>query len=114
MGKVLEKLIANLIAKVAENHNLLPNEQIGARPGRSTISAFKLLTEQIHTIWGKDKRRVASLLSLHISGAFDNVSHQKFIYTMRTKGIPRRITKYVESFLSDRTTVIKMGNYTSK
>ncbi|KAI0993220.1 hypothetical protein K3495_g14964 [Podosphaera aphanis] len=111
MGKLLEKLIANQIAKMTETYNLLPDEQMGARPGRSTITAVELLTEQIHSVWGKDKKRVASLLSLDISGAFDNVSHLRLIHTMRDKGIPRRITKYVESFLADRTTAIKLGNY---
>ncbi|KAI0997925.1 hypothetical protein K3495_g10264 [Podosphaera aphanis] len=50
MGKLLEKLVANRISKVAEDHNLLPDEQMGARPKRSTISAIELLTEQIRTI----------------------------------------------------------------
>lgn len=111
MGKLLEKLIANQITKMTETYNLLPDEQMGARPGRSTITAVELLTEQIHSVCGKDKKRVASLLSLDISGAFDNVSHLRLIHTMRDKGIPRRITKYVESFLADRTSAIKLGNY---
>ncbi|KAI0990830.1 hypothetical protein K3495_g17357, partial [Podosphaera aphanis] len=71
MGKLLEKLVASRISKAAEDFNLLPEEQMGARPNRSTISAIELLTKQIHTIWGKDKKQVASLLSLDISGAFD-------------------------------------------
>lgn len=111
MGKLLEKLIANRLSTAADFHNLLPNEQMGARPGRSTITAVKLLTEQIHTIWGKDKKKVASLLSLDISGAFDNVSHRRLIHTMRAKGIPDRITKFVRSFLTNRTTTIKLGNH---
>ncbi|KAI0996003.1 hypothetical protein K3495_g12178 [Podosphaera aphanis] len=114
MGKLLEKLIANQIAKAAEKYNFLPDEQMGARPGRSTITAVELLTEQIHSVWGEDKKRVASLLSLDISEAFDNVSHLRLIHTMRDKGIPLRITKFVESFLADRTTAIKLGNHMGK
>ncbi|KAI0995005.1 hypothetical protein K3495_g13177 [Podosphaera aphanis] len=56
MGKLLEKLVANRISDAAENYNLLPDEQTGARLKRSTISAVELLTEQIHTIWGKSKK----------------------------------------------------------
>ncbi|KAI1003648.1 hypothetical protein K3495_g4561 [Podosphaera aphanis] len=88
---MLDNLIANRISKAAEDHNLLPEEQMGARPKRSKISAIELLTEQIHTIWGKDKKMVASLLSLDISGAFDNVSHERLFHNLRKKGIPKWI-----------------------
>lgn len=87
---------------------------MGARPGRSTIIAVELLTKQIHTIWGRDKKKVASLLRLDISGVFDYVSHQRLIHIMIAKGIPRQITEFVKSFLTDRTTEIKLGNYTSE
>ena len=111
MGKLLEKLVANRISKAAEDFNLLPEEQMGARPKRSTISAVELLTEQIHTIWGRDKKKVASLLSLDISGAFDNVSHERLIHNLREKGIPRWISNFVKSFLEGRTTSVVLGSY---
>ena len=84
---------------------------MGARQLRSTVSAVELLIERVHTIWGKNKRRVASLLSLGISGAFDNVSHERLIHNMRVKGIPRWITLYIESFLKDRTTMLNLGSF---
>lgn len=104
MGKLLQKMVANRISKAAEEHNLLPSEQMGARPNRSTISAVELLSDQIHTIWGNDKKRVASLLSLDISGAFDNVSHQRLLHNLRQKRIPMWIIEFVKSFLEERTT----------
>lgn len=114
MGKLLEKLVAKRISKSAEDHNLLPAEQMGARPNRSTIYAVELLTEQIHAIWSKDKTRVALLLSLDISGAFDNVPHERLIHNLTEKGIPRWITRFIESFLQERTTSIVLGTYKGK
>ncbi|KAI0997711.1 hypothetical protein K3495_g10478 [Podosphaera aphanis] len=114
MGKLLEKLVANRISKAAEDFNLLPEEQMGARPKRSTISAVELLTEQIHTIWGKDKKKVASLLSLDISGAFDNVSHKRLIHNLRDKGIPKWIYDFVKLFLEERTKSIVLGSFKGK
>ncbi|KAI1000147.1 hypothetical protein K3495_g8053 [Podosphaera aphanis] len=111
MGKLLEKLVANRISDAAEKYNLLPDEQMGARPKRSTISAVELLTEQIHTIWGKNKKRVASLLSLDISGAFDNVSHERLIHNLKQKGIPLWITRFIKSFLEGRTTSVVLGSF---
>ncbi|KAI0997773.1 hypothetical protein K3495_g10417 [Podosphaera aphanis] len=49
MGKLLEKLIANQIAKTAEKYSL-QHKQMSARPGRSTTTAAELLTEQIHSV----------------------------------------------------------------
>jgi hypothetical protein len=75
LGKVLEKIVARRVSALAEEHNLLPTTQMGARPGRSTVTALEMLTEQIRTVWANDNSLVASMLSLDISGAFDNVSH---------------------------------------
>ncbi|KAI1004438.1 hypothetical protein K3495_g3774 [Podosphaera aphanis] len=111
MGKLLEKLVANRISDAAEKYSLLPDEQMGARPKRSSISAVELLTEQIHTIWGKSKKRVASLLSLDISGAFDNVSHERLLHNLRQKDIPLWITQFIKSFLEGRTTSIVIGSF---
>lgn len=87
---------------------------MGARPNRSTISAVELVTEQIHAIWGKNKTKVASILSLDISGAFDNLSHKRLIYNMREKGVPRCITRFIESFLQGRTNSVVLGTYRRK
>jgi hypothetical protein len=64
--------MAKRLSDLAERYKLLPDEQMGARPGRSVDTALELLTEQIHTVW-ESKDHVATLLSLDISGAFDTV-----------------------------------------
>ena len=75
-------------------HNILPEEQMGARPNRSTILAAELLTEQIYDVWGDDKKMVASILSLDISGVFDIISHERLVHKMRLKGIPLWTTNF--------------------
>lgn len=54
---------------------------------------------------------MASLLSLEISRAFDNVFHQRLTHTMSAKGIPKWFTKFVEFSLADRTSAIKLRSY---
>ncbi len=51
---------------------------------------------------------MASLLMLDVEGAFDNVSHPRLIHNLRKRRIPQQTTKWIESFLSDRSTTIKM------
>jgi hypothetical protein len=69
LGKVLEKIVARRVSALAEEHDLLPTTLMGARPGRSTVTALEMLTEQIQTVWANDASLVASMLSLDISGA---------------------------------------------
>ncbi|KAI1004605.1 hypothetical protein K3495_g3605 [Podosphaera aphanis] len=65
----------------------------------------------MYTIWGKDKKQVASILSLDISGVFDNVSRDRLIHNLREKGIPRWVSQYIRSFLEERTTSVVLGSF---
>jgi retron-type reverse transcriptase len=103
IGKIMEKLAAQRLSKLAEQYHLLPNTQMGNRPQRSTITAVELLVEQIYTVWNSGKN-LASVLSLDISGAFDTVNHQRLLDNLRKKGIPKWFTHLIQSFLTNRTT----------
>lgn len=111
LAKVLEAVVAGRISKEAEARNLLPQSQMGARPGRSTVSALELITEQVQSVWKGNPTIVASMLCLDISGAFDNVSHQRLIHNIKMKAYPGYIVRFVESFLQDRTTCLRLGEF---
>ena len=102
IGKVVEKAIAGHIRDAAENHRLLPPEQIGARAQRSTGTALELLTGLVQTVWKSDKRNVATLLSLDISDVFDTVIHRKLVEILTRSRFPQWICMWVQSFLSKR------------
>ena len=87
IGRLIESLMARRLSQAAKEHKLLPDTQIGARPGRSTETALELLTAQVRTVWESGKF-VASLLSLDISGAFDTVNPPRLLDTLRKKGFP--------------------------
>jgi hypothetical protein len=105
MGKIVEALAARRLSILAEQNGLLPPEQMGNRPGRSTETALQLLTEQIQTVW-QSNEHVASVLSLDISGAFDTVDHQRLLQNMKEKGVPGWFCRWTRSFLQDRTTTL--------
>jgi hypothetical protein len=54
---------------------------------------------------------VASMLCLDISGAFDNVSHTRLIHNLKMKAFPPNITQFIQSFLQDRTTCLRLGEH---
>lgn len=113
VGKVIEKVTANRLRELAEEHKLFPSQQMGGRRHRSTYTALELLTEQIHTIWSS-KNLVASLLSLDISGAFDSVVVLRLLDVLRKKGIPGWIIRCIRSFLDERKTTISIQGYQSQ
>jgi hypothetical protein len=61
--------------------------------------------EQVHVAWW-DGNRVASLLTLDVKGAFNNVNHERLLHNLRKRRIPEDIVRWMASFLSDRKTII--------
>jgi hypothetical protein len=112
LGKALESIVAKRLRYLSEKHSLLPDVQMGARGQRSTDTALDLFTEQVYTIWAGDKPRVASMLSLDVAGAFDNVSHARLIHNLRKRRVPNTLVRWIEDFLRERQTEIRLGNYT--
>jgi hypothetical protein len=45
---------------------------------------------------------------MDISGAFDYVAHERLIASLRNRKIPTAITRWVQSFLIERATTIKV------
>ena len=113
LGKALETVISKRLSDIAEKSRLLPDQQMGARKGRSVETALETITDSIHTVWNQGTDNVASLLSLDVAGAFDNVSHERLLYNLRKKGIPTQIVAWTSSFLEDRATTVTIGSRTS-
>jgi hypothetical protein len=108
LAKVIEKIVAERLIEAAEANNLLPWNQLGGRKERSSVSAIQLLSSCIHTAWKAKPGCVVSMLSLDLSAAFDNVSHERLIWILRKKGIPEWMTKFIKSFISGRRTRIRL------
>jgi hypothetical protein len=113
LAKILEKILAERISQIAEDHDLLPWNQMGARPGRSTLTAVHLLRSTVEAAWMANPKTVVSALGLDISGAFDNVSHERLVHILAKKGYPKWIRKIVQSFITERTTRIVYAGYES-
>ncbi len=112
LGKVLEAVIASRITALSEEHGLLPPQQMGARPGRSTDTALEMLVQQIHAAWQTDDG-VASLLSLDMSGAYDRVLPSRLPHNLRKRCLPQWIVDFISAFLSDRSTSPCLRGYSS-
>src|SRR4030095_15825212 len=107
IGKVLESIMAEHISYLCETFNLLPKNHFGGRPGRTTEDAMLILSETAHQAWKKGE--IFSAVLMDITGAFNNVHHQRLIHNMRKRKIPAEITQSVQSFLSNRSTRLRFN-----
>jgi hypothetical protein len=97
---------------VIKAHGLFPKTQIGAKRGRLTETALHLLTEKVYIIWAGNKPRIASILSLDVVKAFDRVLYARLAYNLRKRKIPETLVRWVEDFLKDRHTEIRIADFT--
>ncbi|KAJ3529987.1 hypothetical protein NM208_g9523 [Fusarium decemcellulare] len=128
IGKLLEKIIANRLKDLALNHNLLPDTQFGL-PGKCTTTALQFLLDPVYQAWTGKKvpiRRVkkrwkkwvlkkmkATLVGLDIKGAFDHVDRTELLKALIEKGVPDWLVLFIWSFLSSRSTILRMPGSTS-
>ncbi|KAJ9480553.1 hypothetical protein VN97_g13002, partial [Penicillium thymicola] len=107
LGKILEAVIATRIAWCVEEYKLLPDTHLGGRKGVSVDHAIQLILGRVHQAWREGK--IASMLLLDVAGAYDMVSHERLLYNMRQMGLGA-LTSWVQSFLTGRSTRIKLPN----
>ena len=121
LGKVLEKIMANRCKAFAQGYGLIPDTQFSA-PGRSAAQAIEYLVSTVHRGWcmdGKDAwkgscSRCVSMITLDMKRAFDRVPRATLLKVLNSMGFPNYMVRYIHSFLSDRSTILKMPGYESK
>ncbi|KAJ6437389.1 reverse transcriptase [Purpureocillium lavendulum] len=111
LGKILEAVIAERISYMVEAYGLLPANHFGARKRRSAEQALLLLQEQIYKAWRA--RKVLSLVSFDVKGAYNGVCKERLLQRMRARGLPDKLVRWVDAFCSSRTASIVVNGYTS-
>ncbi len=112
LGKVLESVVAERISHAVETYGLLPTNHFGARKQRSAEQALVLLQEQIYTAWRG--RRIVSLVSFDIKGAYNRVCKERLLQRMKARGIPEKLLRWIEAFCSERTATIQINGQSSE
>jgi hypothetical protein len=52
---------------------------------------------------------MVTLLSLDISGVFNYISYERLVYNLRKRRVPLPIVTWVQSFVSNRKTTIRVA-----
>ncbi|KAF8761872.1 Reverse transcriptase (RNA-dependent DNA polymerase) [Rhizoctonia solani] len=103
-GKIMAARITFEIGK----YNILPYTQFGGRDNSSCVDGGLALCHDIYAAWSHGK--YASLLTLDISGYFNNVNHSRLNYTIRRLGFSDYTCNWLASYFSDRTAQFRINN----
>ena len=112
LGKVLESVVAERVSHAVETYGLLPTNHFGARKQRSAEQALVLLQEQVYTAWRG--RKILSLVSFDVKGAYNGVYKERLLQRMRARGLPEEIIRWTDAFCSERTATIQINGQPSE
>jgi len=104
MGKVVEKVVAELLSDEAGRGALLTNGQFRSRKKRSTINVAAIRVEIAHAVWKEEN--ITGVLQIVIKAAFPRVARGRLIHGMKVWKIDGDLIRWTESFLSERTVEI--------
>jgi hypothetical protein len=77
LGKILEAVVADRISYAVETYGLLPTNHFGARKRRSAEQALLLFQEHVYKAWRN--RKVVSLVSFDVKGAYNGVFKERLL-----------------------------------
>ena len=106
-SKVLEIVVCSQLSEYLESNNLLPSNQHGFRPRRSTMSAW----HEIQLDWAMkgDEKLVTGVLLWDLSAAFDTLDCEGVCAKLKLFGLQERSVNWVRSFLTNRSQRVKIG-----
>ncbi len=100
------------LSYVVEAHTLLPTNHFEARKQRSTEQALMLLQERIYRAWRQ--RKVLSLISFDVKGAYNGVYKERLLQRLRARRISPSLCRWVDAFCSDWTATLSVNEYDSE
>ena len=109
--KTFDSIIVNRLRWAAEIFELLPRGYMGGNKSTSPEHALHLLLESVYAAW--NEKDTATLLLLNVNGAFDNISSLRLLHNLCKRKIGGPILQWISSFLQDRSTTLKLVDFTS-
>lgn len=107
-GKVMEILIKKYFTDHLVSHQLLNPAQFGFLQNKSTnLQVVSALNDWIAAV---NNQAQVDAIYFDIAKAFDIVSHPKLLHKLGSYGISGPVAKWIKSFVSDRTFVVKVGD----
>ena len=110
-SKVLEIVVCSQLSEYLESNKLLPNNQHGFRPQRSTMTAWQEI--QLDWAMNTEQKMVTGVLLWDLSAAFDTLDCEGLCRKLALFGVKPRSVSWVRSFLTGRSQRVRIGNKVS-
>jgi len=108
LGKCLEKIISKRLTAFLETNNILPDSQAGFRSGRSTRDQLFRIIQDIATCKNRGRHTLAAFFDAE--KAFDRIWHEGLLLKLRKFNTPTKLTRWISSYLTSRTTCFRINN----
>lgn len=104
LAKVFERVI---LTRLQSYSNIIPKEQHGFLPGRSTASQLVRILEYIGQ--GIHNHEASAILMLDVAKAFDRVFHTGLLVKLIANGLEADLIHLIKSYLDNRTFKVRVG-----
>ena len=108
LAKLLEKILNRRLVWFLESNSLLDARQYGFRKNHSTSHALFYLQYEINLAFSNNMELIAIFFDLE--KAYDMTWRHLIYLKMKKHGLTGQLPKYIQSFLSDRTFSVRIGN----
>ena len=96
VGKVLAKIITNRLSAFCEANDILPEEQCGFRPGRSTVCML-FVVRRLQEL-GRRRRIPLYMCFIDLQKAYDSVDRELLWKVLARAGIPTEMIAVIRKF----------------
>ena len=111
ISKIFETVICDQLSDYFLTNNLLCAQQYGFKKNSSTeLAALELLDRVLDQL---DKHKIPINFHIDLSKAFDSLRHDILLDKLTYYGITNLARKLIESYLSNRTQFVQIGNQAS-
>ena len=109
-SKICEKVALQQFSNYLQRNGLLNKHNSGNRKYHPIETLNIMISDFL--LGAMDNKRLSALILLHISKAFDNISHSILLQKLSLVAADKT-TKWFESYLTDRTQVVHISTSTS-
>lgn len=115
LGKGMERIIAKRMSYLAIKHKILHPNQAGALPQRSATDIAAALTHDVEQARRRRKqKKVATLVTMDVEGAFDAILRHRLILQLRKQGWPDFLIRWLAMFLAHRLASVRFEDATAE
>lgn len=107
-AKLLEKLMKKRLLQFLDAHKFFNISQFGFTKGRSTEDALSMFVERVYNSINSNKKTTSIFVDFR--KAFDMVDKSILLYKLEMAGIRGVANKWFNSYLCERTQIVKINN----